>query len=177
MVEHIRIVLRSPCRHKLFIDTHWTWKEKFRSRIFLRLGVTLTAKDRASARSFLPFSKWNCTITFHFTLSTPLCDAYLSMPCVIHQNILLLQKQNATAFSRDAPYVMRHLSFRLFFSHRQYNYKFYKKKKNTFNPSCCKIKCCKKKDAYDTSLAKINKTKVNLLLNLLVKFVVNWICY
>jgi len=43
----------SPCRHRLLIGIHRVRAEKFRSRIFLRMGgVTLTAKDRASTRPF-----------------------------------------------------------------------------------------------------------------------------
>jgi len=87
--------------------------EKFRSRIFLRMGgVTLTAKDRASTRPFFPFLKWNCTITFRFTLSTPLCDAYLSRHTLFDR--ILCHFNNKTQFSRNALYMMNQncLSFR-----------------------------------------------------------------
>lgn len=91
--------LRSPCHHQLFAGIYRVRTEKFRSRILSRLeGVTLTAKDRASARPFLPFSKWNCAITFRFTLSTSLCDVYIFLSLLFYRIFYQLEecKQNVS---------------------------------------------------------------------------------
>lgn len=95
MVKYIaiRVVPRSPCRHQLFI--HRTRKKKFWSRIFLRLGeVTLTAKDRVSIdRSS---HSQNKIARLPFILHFLHLYAMHTFPRIIHQNILLFQKQNAT---------------------------------------------------------------------------------
>lgn len=89
--------LRSPCHHQLFAGIYRVRTEKFWSRILSRLGgVTLTAKDRASTRPFLPFSKWNCAITFRFTLSTSLCDVYIFLSLLSHRIFYQECKQNVS---------------------------------------------------------------------------------